>query len=138
MKYLASIVIVLLIAACGPSAEQQRAAAQAAAAAKAEREAAAQAVLYQRNLDAGEIELAAAYGELVIARYPHTQAAQKIAPRFAAIREQAQAAKETRRLESLWTYQTSAIGGGTQRTATIYSEDDARPHVQLEIGRAHV
>src|SRR3546814_12193617 len=79
MKYLASIVIVLLIAACGPSAEQQRAAAQAAAAAKAEREAAAQAVLYQRNLDAGETELAAAYGELVIARYPHTQAAQQIA-----------------------------------------------------------
>src|SRR3546814_5376226 len=73
---------------------------------------------------------------------PHTQAAQKIAPGFAAIREQAQAAKETRRLESLWTYQTSAIGGGTQRTATIYSEDDARPHVQLvlrqhrKIGRA--
>src|SRR3546814_12141633 len=137
MKYLASIVIVLLIAACGPSAEQQRAAAQAAAAAKAEREAAAQAVLYQRNLDAGEIELAAAYGELVIARYPHTQAAQKIAPRFAAIREQAQAAKEPRRLESLGTYQTSAIGGGTPRTATIYSAPEARPPVQpVQIGKA--
>lgn len=131
MKYLASIVIVLLIAACGPSAEEQLAAAQAAAAAKAEREAAEQAALYQRNLDTGDIELAAAYGELIVARYPHTQAAQKIAPGLAAIREQAQAAKETRRLESRWTYQTSAVGGGTQRTATIYSEDGANPHVQL-------
>lgn len=131
MKAVIAIVIVLLLAACGPSAQQQRAAAQAAAAAKAEREAAEQAVLYQRNLDAGEIELAAAYAELIIARYPHSQAAQSIAPGFAAIREQAKAAKETRRLESLWTYQTSAIGGGTQRTATIYSEDGASPYVQL-------
>lgn len=131
MKAVIAIVIVLLLAACGPSAQEQRAAAQAAAAAKAEREAAEQTVLYQRNLDAGEIELAAAYAELIMARYPRSQAAQRIAPGFAAIREQAQAAKETRRLEALWTYQTSAVGGGTQRTATIYSEDGASPHVQL-------
>lgn len=141
IRYLPGLLLLLLtasLAGCGPSQAERQAAAQAAAAAAAaatEREAAQQQVLFQRNIDSGNIELAAAYAELIMGRYPGSAAAAAIAPNYDKIKQQAAAIKELRRLQSLWDYQTSAVGGGTQRTATVYSDDGGGPRVQLVLRR---
>jgi hypothetical protein len=54
-------------------------------------------------------------------RYPDSEAEQAVATSLGDVREQAEAARETRRLRGLWTYQDTPAGGGTQRTATLYS-----------------
>lgn len=126
-----ALLVILSLAACGPSEAERQAAAQAAAAAAAEREAAQQQALFQQSIDGGNIEMAAAYGELILTRYPGTQAAAAIEPAYAKIKAQADAAKQQRRMQALWTYQTSEVGGGTQRTATIDSDDGGTPRVQL-------
>lgn len=140
IRCLSGLLLLLAVAlvGCGPSQAERQAAAQAAAAAAAaatEREAAQQQALFQQNLSSGNIEMAAAYAELIMGRYPNSAAAKAIAPDFEKIKQQAAAIKEQRRLESLWDYQTSAVGGGTQRTATLYSEDADAPRVQLVLRR---
>lgn len=131
-----AVSMVLSLAACGPSAAERQAAAQAAAAAALERDAAQQQALFQRSLDSGNIEIAAAYGEVILARYPGTRAANAIAPMYVKVKAQADAVRQQQRLQSLWTYQTSPLAGGTQRTATITSDDAGTPRVQLVL-RAH-
>lgn len=126
-----ALLVAFPLAACGPSAAERQAAAQAAAAAALEREAAQQQALFQHSVDSGNIEIAAAYGEVILARYPGTRAAAAIAPVYAQIKAQADAAKRQQRLQSLWSYQTSPMSGGTQRTATIDSDDGGTPRVQL-------
>lgn len=136
MKRYALSLLVLLLAACGPSEEERRAAAEAAMLARMESEATEQLVQYEQHLAAGNVELAAAYGEVLLARYPNTQAAAKIKPGFPEVKAKADALKEKRRLESLWIYQTSPMGGGVQKTAVIYSDDPGTPRVRL-IVRQH-
>ncbi|HBK55788.1 MAG TPA: hypothetical protein DDZ76_05810 [Xanthomonadales bacterium] len=115
--------LIVALAACGPSREEREAAARAAAQAAVEREAAEQLAGYRQALADDNVELAAAYGELIQARYGHTQAARELGEDFAAIREQAEQHKRARYLQSLWTYQTAPMGGGQQRTASLYSEE---------------
>lgn len=54
-------------------------------------------------------------------KFPASQAAAKLAPTLAQVREQAGQAREQRRLGELWNYQTVAVGAGVQRSATLYS-----------------
>jgi hypothetical protein len=55
------------------------------------------------------------------ARFPDSEAEQAIAATLGEVRKQAEAAREAQRLRDAWTYQSVAVDGGTQRTATIYS-----------------
>lgn len=126
--------LILLLTACGPSAEERAAAAAAAAAQRVEAEAAENLREYEAKLAEGNIELAAAYGDLIQARYPQTAAAQAIADSFPEVKAQALALREQRRLAALWTYQTAPMQGGTQRTAVIYSADEG-PRVRLVLRR---
>lgn len=119
------------LSGCGPSQEERRAAAQAAAAQRAEVEAAEQLRLYEQNRASGNLELAAAYAELILARYPGTEAARALASGIDEVRAQAAEAREARRLASLWRYQTAPMAGGIQRTAVIYSSDGAQPNIRL-------
>lgn len=121
----------LLLAGCGPSAEERQAAARAAAQAAQEREAAEQLAGYRQALAQDNIELAAAYGELIVGRYGNTQAARELGEQYADIRAQADALKQQRYLESLWSYQTAPMGGGTQRTASLYSANTSGPRLRL-------
>lgn len=127
--------IALLLVACGPSEAERRAAAQAAVAQRAEAEAGEQLRLYRQSAEAGNIELAAAYGELIKARYPQTRAASALGEEFAGFKAQAAVLKEQRRLEALWIYQTAPMRGGTQRTATLYSAETSGERLRLILRR---
>lgn len=122
---------VIVLSGCGPSQEERRAAAQAAAAQRAEAEAAEQLRLYEHNRESGNVELAVAYADLLLARYPATEAAKGIAPTIDEVRARAAEARETRRLASLWRYQTAPMAGGIQKTAVIYSSDGGQPNIRL-------
>lgn len=128
---MALLIAVLTLSACGPSAEEREAAARAAAQAALEREAAEQLAGYRQALAQDNIELAAAYGDLIVARYGNTQAAAELGPEFPEIKRQADASKKQRYLESLWTYQTAPMGGGTQRTASLFSANQSGPRLRL-------
>ena len=120
-----------LLAACGPSAEERAAAASAAQQAALEREAAEQLAGYRQALEQGNVELAAAYGELIEGRYPNTEAAAQLGPEYAELKAQAEQMKRHRYLESLWSYQTAPMGGGTQRTASLFSANPSGPRLRL-------
>lgn len=66
-------------------------------------------------------EAAEATAEQLRDKFPDSEAAAKLAPTLAQVREQAEQAREHRRLSELWNYQTVAIGTGVQRSATLYS-----------------
>ena len=54
-------------------------------------------------------------------RFPDSEAEQAIASSLGDVRRQAEALRDTQRLREAWTYQSAAVDGGTQRTATLYS-----------------
>lgn len=131
MRIVLGAFVVLLLAGCGPSEEERRAAAQAAAAQRAEAEAGEQLRRYRQSVASGNVELAAAYGDLIRARYPQTRAAASLGEEFVRFKAQAAVLKEQRRLQALWLYQTAPMRGGTQRTATVYSADASGERLRL-------
>jgi len=72
---------------------------------------------------AGSWEVAEAHADELRRRFPGSEASQGLDANLAQVREQAEAARETRRLRDLWTYQSTSVPGEArpQRTATIYS-----------------
>jgi hypothetical protein len=54
-------------------------------------------------------------------RFPDSEAEQAVAATLAEVRKQAAAVRESQRLRDAWTYQSTAVDGGSQRTATLYS-----------------
>ena len=117
---LASLVIGL--AACQDPAAQ--ADARAATQAQADEAAAAAAAA---DFDAAYADenwvLAGAQGDVLLARWPDTSAAERIRPLHAEARAKGNAVREGARLESLWAYNTEAVKGGNQLSAAIFSEE---------------
>lgn len=70
-------------------------------------------------------QAAEATAEQLRSKYSDSEAATKLAPTLAQVREQAEQAREQRRLSELWDYQTIAMGNGMQRSATLYSHTAA-------------
>lgn len=70
-------------------------------------------------------QAAEATAEQLRDKFPDSAAAAKLAPTLAQVREQAEQAREQRRLSELWNYQTVAMGNGVQRSATLYSRTAA-------------
>ena len=103
---------------------EAEAAAQAAAQAAAYEQAAGEA---ERAFDAavadGNWALAKAQGDLLLAKWPTTDAAERIRPKYEEARARGQAENEARRVEALWTYQTQAVPGGQQLSAAIYGRE---------------
>lgn len=72
-------------------------------------------------------------------QFPDSPAAATLAPELPELRAKAEQSREQRRLRDLWTYQSTQVGAGQQRTATIYSrtppvgegEPAIRPDAQL-------
>jgi len=112
----------LLLSGCKD--REAEAAAQAAAIAAANEQAAAEA---EQAFDAavadGNWALAKAQGDIVLARWPDTEAAARLRPRYEEARARGAAENEARRLEALWTYQTIAVKGGQQVSAAIHAKE---------------
>lgn len=115
-----AFVACLALAACQGQDPEAAAAAQAAAREQAAEEAARG---FDAAVSAGEWELARAHGDVLLADYPGTAAAQRVAPQHAEIVVKAEDAESARRLESLWSYQSVPVGGGEQRSASIVATE---------------
>lgn len=118
----AALLAAAILPGCGDRAggEAARAAAQAAANEKAAKE-------YADGFDAAVAAenwtLAKAQGDVLFARFPDTQEAARIRPRFEEAKAKAEAAREASRVAALWSYQTENVKGGQQLSAAIYSKD---------------
>ena len=115
------LMLAALTAASGCNREQrlaEQAAAQAAAAEDAARqgEAAFESALATQNW-----ALAKAQGDVLLATYPHSAAAARVAPKLADVAAKAEAQREQARTAALWTYLKQSVKGGTQGSASIYA-----------------
>ena len=113
-----------LVAGAGCNREErmaEQAAAQAAAAEQAagEAEAAFDAAVANRNWP-----LAKAQGDVLLAKYPTTEAAARVGERMPDVTAKAEAQREESRLAGLWSYPRQAAGTGEQRSAVIWSKDE--------------
>ena len=117
---------VVALAACGnPEAErQQREAAAAQERAKQEADAEGIAKLYDAAVTATEWEKARLHGAALLDQFPDSEAARRIEPGFAEVKEKAEAAAELRRMQALWSYNQVTVGSkGVQRSAMIQGKE---------------
>jgi hypothetical protein len=114
-----ALVLGLLLAACADSGEGGVEAVQLAPADEAK--AAAMLADYESARSAGNPEAAEAAADRLRERYPDSEPAQRLEATLAQVRSDAEAMRETRRLQGLWDYQANAVAGGTQRSASIFS-----------------
>ena len=115
-------IAVAVLAACQDPAAQAEA--QAAAQAEANEAAAGQAAAdFDAAYAAGNWVLAGAQGDVLLARWPDTAAAERIRPLHGEVRAKANAAREAARLEGLWAYNTEPVKGGNQLSAAIFSRE---------------
>lgn len=112
----------LALAACQPAEDPQAAA--AAQAAVNEQAAEAMAKQFEAEFAKRNWGLARAHGDVLLAKYPDSQAAARIRPLHEEARAEADAEREQRRLASLWMYQTEAVGSSQQLSAAIYAKDE--------------
>ena len=133
------IVVVLAaafaIAACGDPEAEAQARAQAEAAV-AEREASEAETGFNNAVSDENWALAKAHGDVLLARWPDTDAADRVREQFDGVKEQADAIREADRTSRLWTYNVQEVKGGQQRSAQIRSKDpvqtgDTSDRVQL-------
>ena len=116
-----AFVACLALASC----QGQDPGAAAAAQGQAREQAAVEAARgFDAAVSAGEGELARAHGDVLLADFPGTAAAERIKPRHAEIVARAEASETARRLESLWSYQSVPVDGGEQRSASIRARED--------------
>lgn len=120
-------VLVALVAigiAGGCQDEAARAQAQAAAQATADEAAAGEAAAaFDAAMTAENWPLAKAQGDVLLARWPDTDAAARIRPRHEEAKAKAGEAREAARLVSLWSYASTAVPGGQQVSAAIHARD---------------
>jgi len=133
--------VVLCLVAAGLASCGEDAAQRAAAESAARNESAATALLARLEAAVAEDrpDLARAFAEDLLKKYPQSAAAQSLQPRIAALREAGSARSEARRLSELWTYHDVADpeSDGRVRTAFIYAIPayEGAPAVRLVIRR---
>ena len=121
---LATSLLVALIAASGCNGEQRRAEQAAAQAVAAEASAKQGEAAFEAALADANWSLAKAQGDVLMATYPQSEAAARVAPKLAEVTAKAEAQREQSRLAALWSYIKQPAQGGQQLSATIYSRDD--------------
>ncbi len=124
-----------MLAACSgppsPTPEQQAAAQKKADNAAADKK----LVMFHKLVKMGQLELAASIGDELVAKYPDSDAAKKVADKLPDIKAKAKADKEKTRLANLWLYQVSPMAGGMQSTATISNSKPQDIKVRLILRR---
>lgn len=118
-----AISAVLLLPAC--KGEDPQAAAQAAAAQAAAEEQAAEAMArqFEDAVAAQNWQLAKAHGDILQIKHPTSAAAARIKPALDEIKAKAEAAQQEKRLAALWSYGDEPVTGGSQLSASIYSQE---------------
>ncbi len=112
---------IVLLAGCKD--REAEAAARAAAQAQANEQAAVEAeAAFEAAIAEGNWPLAKAQGDLLLAKWPATEAADRVRPRHEEARAKAAAEHEAQRVAALWAYQSQAVEGGNQLSAAIYAK----------------
>ena len=111
----------LALAACQPAPDPAQAEAARAQAADAAAE--AMAAQFETAVSEKNWDMARAHGDVLLAEHPDSAAADRIRERHQEATAQANQAREDRRLQALWVYQTQPVDGGEQRSAAIYARD---------------
>ena len=125
----------LLLTACGPSGHDE--AEQRAAMARQDLEAHANELArdYDQARTAGQYELAQAYGNQLLHDAPDTVAAREVRATLSDTGIKVDEARDKRRLEKLWSYNTELMeggGDGVVHTGAIYATpDDGNTPVRL-------
>lgn len=111
----------VLLTACGGGQDPAELAAQQAAAREQAAEQAARQ--FEAAVAEGNWALARAQGDVLLADYPDSAAAGRIAAQHAEAKARATAEAEDYRLASLWSYQQLPVEGGQQRSASITAKE---------------
>ncbi|TQM17199.1 hypothetical protein FB548_0579 [Pseudoxanthomonas sp. 3HH-4] len=122
MKSLLLAIACVAVSACGDR-EAERAAAAAAQAAAVEQQAADLAKKYDSAVASSDWDMARIHGVALLDQYPQSEAAARIGPGLDDVKGKAEAAREQRRMETLWDYSQVAVDGGTQRSAALLSKE---------------
>lgn len=118
----AALLSLALLTAC-KDREAEAAARAAAQQAEVERAAAEAGQAFDAAIAEGNWSLAKAHGDLLLARWPTSEAAERIREQHAEAAEKGLAETEARRVEALWTYQSQPAGKGQQVSASIYAKE---------------
>ncbi len=116
-----AVVVAAVLAACQPAQDPK--AEQAAQAAAQEHDAEQMAQAFETAYGQQNWELARAHGDVLQSKYPASASFGRIEERYTETKDKAAQAREQRRTAALWTYQTQAVKGGEQVSASIYAKD---------------
>ena len=119
---LLSVALATAVAACQPAPDPQ--AAQAAREAAAEQAAEAMAAQFEARYLQQDWALAKAHGDVLLAEYPGSEAAARIAERHAEAAAKLGAEREAQRTAALWAYQAEPVGKREQLSAAIYAREN--------------
>lgn len=119
LRPLLPVLAAMTLLACSPAPPPP--AAPAAPAAQGEKELA----LYRTLREQGSWEYAAPIGTEIVQRFPGSAAATEVAATLAETQARAEQAVTQRRLRGLWSYQSGTESGGSQVSASIYSDAPA-------------
>lgn len=103
--------------------------------ARAAAEAQAQAATNEAQAEANERDfqsavaienwaLAKAQADVLLARYPDTEAAARVRAQFDEVKAKGEALREDARTQALWSYDTANVEGGQQLSAAIFAKDN--------------
>lgn len=124
MQTMALACALLALGACKREDPQAQAAAQAAQLAAREDAANEAAKAFDAAMAAGNWSLAKAQGDVLLAHWPGTEAAKRIKPQHDEAIAKAGAARDDARMAALWAYNSEAVKGGKQLSASIYAKED--------------
>ena len=119
-----ALALALVCAACSGGEDASDAAQTAAPSAASEQAAEQAAAAFDAAVAAENWQLAKAQGDVLIAQYPDSAAARRIAPQHAEAKAKAGAAREDARMAGLWSYNSEPVKGGSQLSAAIYAKED--------------
>ena len=121
-----SAVLAVAVPLCACKRDDPQAAAKAAATQAAANEGAAKqaAQAFDDAVAQQKWPLAKAQADVLMARYPGTQAADRVKSQYADVKTKADAESEQSRMAALWSYDAIPVKGGTQRSASIYAKDE--------------
>ena len=123
-KLITAALALALLAACHGKDPQAEAKAQAAQQAAQEAAATDAAKAFDAAVAQQNWRLAKAQGDVLVAQFPQSKAAQRVRAQLVDIKAKADAAREGERTAALWSYDKEPVqGGGTQLSASIYSRD---------------